>query len=131
MAGEGTAGACREEREGTGEGQSGVQRGIWWALGSSGSTGRGMNGSPCSGGIPEHRHSHCSWGHLWHLLWPQAVPMLPQQSSCLVRPGSGLLPHYREEYGQGHWAPSPHRTSLLRLFSSLFIPQTPSFEPSL
>lgn len=44
-------------------------------------------------GIPEHGHSHCSWGHLWHLLWPQAVPMLPQQSSCLVRPGRGLLPH--------------------------------------
>lgn len=51
---------------------------------------------PCGeweGGLTEPRHSHCSWGHLWHLLWPQAVPMLPQQSSCLVRPGRGLLPH--------------------------------------
>lgn len=53
------------------------------------------------GHLTEPRHSHCSWGHLWHLLWPQAVPMLPQQSSCLVRPGRGLLPHWREECGQG------------------------------
>ena len=51
---------------------------------------------PCGewgGDLTEPRHSHCSCGHLWHLLWPQAVPMLPQQSSCLVRPGRGLLPH--------------------------------------
>lgn len=31
-------------------------------------------------------------GHLWHLFRPQEAPMLPQQSSCLVRPGNGL-PH--------------------------------------
>lgn len=39
----------------------------------------------------------CSWpglvGHFWHLCRPQEAPTLPQQSSCLVRPGRGL-PHY-------------------------------------
>lgn len=72
-------------------------RGIWWAVRDSGCTGLGpphcRAGRGEVGGVPEPRHSHCSWGHLWHLLWPQAVPMLPQQSSCLVRPGRGLLPH--------------------------------------
>lgn len=32
-------------------------------------------------------------GHFWHLFRPQEAPTLPQQSSCLVRPGRGL-PHY-------------------------------------
>lgn len=31
-------------------------------------------------------------GHFWHLFKPQEAPTLPQQSSCLVRPGRGL-PH--------------------------------------
>lgn len=31
-------------------------------------------------------------GHFWHLFRPQEAPTLPQQSSCLVRPGRGL-PH--------------------------------------
>lgn len=36
-------------------------------------------------------------GHLWHLFRPQEAPMLPQQSSCLVRPGRGL-PHCKPKH---------------------------------
>lgn len=103
MAGEDTGGPAGEGgKEGHGEEQSGMgERNL---VGRE-RLGRHGLGPPLQGrkrhaevhpavtGVPEPRHSHCSWGHLWHLLWPQAVPMLPQQSSCLVRPGRGLLPH--------------------------------------
>lgn len=87
--------AGKGRKEGNAEEQRGTLRGIRWARRGSGCT-RGvlpLQDRKRYTGVPEPRHSHCSWGHLWHLLWPQAVPMLPQQSSCLVRPGRGLLPH--------------------------------------
>lgn len=74
-------------------------------------TGTGL-GTPTMGS-PRPGHSHCSWGHLWHLFWPQAVPMLPQQSSCLVRPGRGLLPHFGRESSvvRGRLGPLPLPTA--------------------
>lgn len=89
-------GAAEREGNGTEEG-NGVLTGTGWEMRGSGCRAGRDWGRVCPVGrgrdLTEPGHSHCSWGHLWHLLWPQAVPMLPQQSSCLVRPGRGLLPH--------------------------------------
>lgn len=64
----------------------------WEVRGSACRAGRGLEVCPRGSGrdLTEPGHSHCSWGHLWHLLWPQAVPMLPQQSSCLVEGREGV-----------------------------------------
>lgn len=42
---------------------------------------------------------HGFLGHLWHLLKPQEVPTVPQQSSCFERPGSAL-PHWNNNNTQ-------------------------------
>lgn len=44
--------------------------------------------------ITTKKHLHGFLGHFWHLLKPQEVPTVPQQSSCLERPGSAL-PHWK------------------------------------
>lgn len=65
-------------------------------------------------------------GHFWHLLKPQEVPTVPQQSSFFERPGSAL-PHCSEEVWNRkvNWVQDPLRESTAVSYSHIIKPFPP------